>query len=64
MRRDRMRCVVDGCRNHRFLDVHHVTPRAEGGRHDPELLLVLCGLCRARHKPHYAAYRIMPRRTA
>jgi hypothetical protein len=44
MRRDHKRCRVDGCRNHHFLDVHHVTPRAEGGRNDPELLLVLCGV--------------------
>jgi 5-methylcytosine-specific restriction endonuclease McrA len=42
MRRHHGRCAVDGCRNHRFLDVHHVVPRSEGGRHDPNLLTVLC----------------------
>jgi hypothetical protein len=26
-----------------FLDCHHVDPRAEGGTHDPDRLLVLCG---------------------
>jgi hypothetical protein len=43
VRRDRRRCVVPGCENHVFLDVHHLDPRAEGGGHDPERLAVLCG---------------------
>jgi hypothetical protein len=43
MRRDHMRCMVPGCRNHQFLDVHHLDPRSEGGGHDPERLAVLCG---------------------
>ena len=43
MRRDRKRCAVDGCRNHIFLDVHHLAPRSEGGDHAPERLLSLCG---------------------
>jgi len=43
MRRDRGRCVVPGCQNHRFLDVHHLLPRSEGGGHDPDQLAVLCG---------------------
>jgi len=43
MRRDRQRCAVPGCSNHRFLDVHHLDPLAEGGRHDPERMAVLCG---------------------
>ncbi|MBW2455833.1 MAG: hypothetical protein JRI68_15055 [Deltaproteobacteria bacterium] len=43
MRRDRQRCSVPGCTNHRFLDVHHLHPLAEGGNHDPERLVVLCG---------------------
>jgi len=30
-------------------------------RHGFTNLVLLCGLCRARHKSHYAAYRIMPR---
>jgi hypothetical protein len=33
MRRDRMRCVVPGCSNHRYLDIHHLDPRCEGGDH-------------------------------
>jgi hypothetical protein len=51
IRRDGKRCRVDGCRNHRYLDVHHVDPRNEGGGHDPERLLVLCGA------HHQAAHR-------
>ncbi len=43
MRRDKKRCVVPGCRNHCFLDVHHLDPRCEGGSHDAERLAVLCG---------------------
>ncbi len=43
MRRDGGRCQVPGCCNAIFVDIHHVRPRADGGGHDPELLLVLCG---------------------
>jgi hypothetical protein len=41
--RDHQRCAVPGCANHRFLDVHHVDPRSEGGGHDPDRMVVLCG---------------------
>ncbi len=51
VRRDRKRCVVPGCANHRFLDVHHLDPRAEGGSHDPERLALVCGA------HHRAAHR-------
>ena len=43
IRRDRKRCVVPGCNNHVWLDVHHLDPRAEGGSHDPERLAMMCG---------------------
>ncbi len=43
LRRDHGRCVVPGCRSSRFLDVHHVRPRADGGNHDPDNLVCLCG---------------------
>jgi hypothetical protein len=36
-------CAVPGCRSAVFVDVHHCDPRAEGGTHDPDRLLVLCG---------------------
>lgn len=42
MRRDSGCCVVPGCRQAVFLDVHHCDPRAEGGTHDPERLITLC----------------------
>ncbi len=43
LRRDHERCVVPGCRNARFLDVHHVALRSEGGGHDADNLTTLCG---------------------
>jgi HNH endonuclease len=42
MARHHRRCAAPGCRNATFTDVHHIIPRAEGGTHDPELLIVLC----------------------
>jgi hypothetical protein len=43
MRRDHGRCVVPGCANHRYVDVHHLDWRSEGGGDHPERLAVLCG---------------------
>jgi len=43
LRRDGNRCAVPGCTNHRFLDVHHLDPLAEGGNNDPNRLITLCG---------------------
>ena len=43
MRRDGGRCVVPGYRASRFLEVHHIRARHEGGDHDPDGLAVLCG---------------------
>ena len=51
LRRDHQRCVVPGCRNARFLDLHHVEPRAEGGRNEADNLITLCGV------HHRAAHR-------
>jgi hypothetical protein len=42
MRRDHGCCVVPGCRHHRFVDLHHIAPRAEGGAHHENNLVVLC----------------------
>ena len=47
-RRDRGRCRVPGCRNHRYVDVHHIRLRSEGGDHDPRRLILLCGAHHAR----------------
>ena len=37
------RCAVPGCRHAAFVDLHHTTRRADGGDHDPDLLVPLCG---------------------
>ncbi|MFZ5892213.1 MAG: HNH endonuclease [Myxococcota bacterium] len=42
MRRDNGRCVVNGCKHASFVDEHHLKPRSEGGRHEPDNLLCLC----------------------
>jgi hypothetical protein len=41
--RDRRRCRIPGCTHSTFVDVHHVQPRAEGGRNEASNLLTLCG---------------------
>jgi hypothetical protein len=43
LRRDEGRCRVPGCRNSRFLDLHHVALRSEGGSHRADNLLTVCG---------------------
>lgn len=58
MRRDHGRCRVPGCTNHRWVEVHHVRLRSEGGGHDPDNLLVLCG---AHHDRLHAGYLYIER---
>ncbi|MCB9562544.1 MAG: HNH endonuclease [Kofleriaceae bacterium] len=41
--RDHGRCRVPGCRSTRFVELHHVQPRAQGGRHTMANLISLCG---------------------
>ncbi len=41
-RRAHGRCEVPGCRAARFLEIHHIVPRAAGGTHDPSLRVLLC----------------------
>ena len=43
LRRARQQCEVPTCRNAIFLDVHHRTLRSEGGTHDENALVALCG---------------------
>ncbi len=43
MRRDRGRCIVPGCRHAIWVDLHHVELRSEGGEHDVDNLITLCG---------------------
>ena len=53
LRRDSGRCVVPGCYHAKWLDVHHLEPRAEGGGHQPDNLITLCGAHhRALHRGH------------
>lgn len=49
--RDQRRCQVPGCRNTRYLDVHHLELRSEGGRHAAANLACVCGA------HHRAAHR-------
>jgi hypothetical protein len=41
-RRDHGRCVVPGCRSARYLEVHHIVPRADGGTHSAANCCLLC----------------------
>jgi hypothetical protein len=51
MRRDHGRCVVPGCANATFLDVHHLELRVDGGDHGEDNLIALCGAHhRAQHR--------------
>ena len=43
--RDQHRCTAPGCGRTRFLEVHHITPRNNGGNNRPENLTTLCGAC-------------------
>jgi hypothetical protein len=52
--RDRHRCATPGCGATRFLEVHHVTPRARGGTNRPDNLVTLCGRC------HRFAHELAP----
>jgi hypothetical protein len=41
--RDQHCCQVPGCRHATFVDVHHLRTREDGGDHQPDNLLTLCG---------------------
>jgi hypothetical protein len=43
LRRDHGRCAVPGCRHAIHVDLHHLETRADGGQHDPDNLITLCG---------------------
>lgn len=43
--RDRHRCRRKGCSHTRYLDLHHLVPRAQGGANEPENLVTLCTAC-------------------
>jgi hypothetical protein len=44
VRRQHGKCAVPSCRHAVFNDVHHLDLRSEGGNHDPERLILLCGM--------------------
>lgn len=48
--RDGYRCRVPGCRSARFLEVHHIVHREQGGTHAPSNLTILCD---GHHKQHH-----------
>jgi hypothetical protein len=41
--RDQRRCRVPGCRNTRYLDLHHIQLRCDGGKNELENLICICG---------------------
>jgi 5-methylcytosine-specific restriction endonuclease McrA len=41
-RRDHGRCQAPGCRASRYLEVHHIVARSDGGTHDPSNLVLMC----------------------
>ena len=43
--RDRHRCRRPGCSNSRYLEIHHIRPRSQGGGNEPENLVTLCSAC-------------------
>ena len=55
--RDRFRCQTPGCRNSRFLEVHHIKPRSAGGGNDPDNLVTLCSACHRLH--HEGRLRVL-----
>jgi 5-methylcytosine-specific restriction endonuclease McrA len=43
--RDKHRCQAPGCGRTRFLEVHHIASRQQGGSNDKENLMTLCSSC-------------------
>ncbi|MEO8845990.1 MAG: HNH endonuclease, partial [Kofleriaceae bacterium] len=42
LHRDGGKCTVPRCRSARFIEIHHIVPRSEGGSHDATNLTPLC----------------------
>ena len=42
LHRDGGKCTVPRCRSARFIEIHHIVPRSEGGSHDASNLTSLC----------------------
>jgi 5-methylcytosine-specific restriction endonuclease McrA len=61
LRRDGYRCTSPGCGSARFLEVHHVVPRARGGGHELDNLVTLCSGChQAWHRRKEGGHRPGP----
>ena len=45
LKRDQHRCQAPGCTNARFLEIHHVRARQNGGSNDLQNLVTLCSRC-------------------
>jgi hypothetical protein len=56
--RDRHCCRAPGCEHTRFLEVHHIRARADGGGNDLENLITLCSACHrlGHEKPEVMAH--------
>jgi 5-methylcytosine-specific restriction endonuclease McrA len=48
--RDHGRCKVPGCGASRYLEIHHLVWRQDGGDHRPQNLILICG---AHHRAHH-----------
>jgi 5-methylcytosine-specific restriction endonuclease McrA len=60
--RDQHRCQAPGCGRTRFLEVHHIVSRQQGGSNTAENLMTLCGSCHRLY--HERGGGIQLRRTA
>jgi 5-methylcytosine-specific restriction endonuclease McrA len=40
--RDRGKCQFPGCTHTRYVDLHHIIPRSQGGAHTADNLITLC----------------------
>jgi 5-methylcytosine-specific restriction endonuclease McrA len=56
--RDRGTCVVPGCKNRVYVDLHHLLPRAAGGRHTMDNIV---SLCTTHHRMQHAHQMAMGR---
>jgi len=54
-------CAAPGCQQPpAACHVHHIIPRSQGGPTSLTNCILLCRLCRRRHKVHYADLLVMP----
>jgi hypothetical protein len=49
LERDRFVCQAPGCGNSRFLEIHHVKSRSQGGGNELDNLITLCSGCHRLH---------------